>query len=353
MQQILNEGNNIGDWELKEITNLNPVYIEAEKLLESGYKMYNTKQFVEAFVLFMRFTKFYDIVCRNKELIISNKRHLNLKRNFTKIIPILEQIKPQLIEKYERKVQFPVTPKAIVKPVINDIDKSVLVMDLESRWQQLVPKPRPKPIPKPQNTKPEAKTTTKPKAKTTDDINIANTVNKVTDDSLSKKYVDNSGNPLDALSILRIHLKEINRDVEDVPGDNNCQFHAVADQLEKIGMNGWDHIKLRKKAVSWLSNNEKRPMDDGKLGEQTTLITAVGITDWKSYTDEMSKVDITWGDEATLLALSVLFKIEIVVVSSLPGNYIHSVKPPEFWNVDIQNKIYLGHYHEFHYVSTK
>ena len=101
MQQILNEGNNIGDWELKEITNLNYVYIEAEKLLESGYKMYNTNQLVEAFVLLMRFTKFYDIVCRNNHLIISNKRHLNLKRNFTKIVPILEQIKPQLIEKYE------------------------------------------------------------------------------------------------------------------------------------------------------------------------------------------------------------------------------------------------------------
>ena len=336
---------------LKEITNLNYVYIEAEKLLESGYKMYNTNQLVEAFVLFMRFTKFYDIVCRNNHLIISNKRHLNLKRNFTKIVPILEQIKPQLIEKYERKVQFPVPPKAIVKQTTNDIDKSMLVMDLESRWQQLVPKQRPKLLKVNTNTKPKAKTNTntntKPKAKTTDDINT------VTNDSLTKKYVDNSGNPLDALCILRIHLKEINRDVEDVPGDNNCQFHAVADQLEKIGMNGWDHIKLRKKAVSWLINNEKRPMDDGKLGEQTTLITAVGITDWKLYTDEMLKVDITWGDEATLLALSVLFKIEIVVVSSLPGNYIHSVKPPEFWNVDIANKIYLGHYHEFHYVSTK
>ena len=66
----------------------------------------------------------------------------------------------------------------------------------------------------------------------------------------------------------------------------------------------------------------------------------------------MSKHNITWGDEATLLAMSVLFKIKINVVSSLPGNYLHIVQPPKFWNIDLNGVIYIGHYHEFHYVST-
>ena len=73
---------------------------------------------------------------------------------------------------------------------------------------------------------------------------------------------------------------------------------------------------------------------------------------WVKPTEDMVLYDKTWGDEATLLAISVLFKIEIIVISSLPGNYAHSIKPPLFWKVDLQNKIYLGHYHEFHYVST-
>ena len=38
-------------------------------------------------------------------------------------------------------------------------------------------------------------------------------------------------------SILKMHLKTLNRSIVDVPGDNNCQFHAVADQLERIGYN--------------------------------------------------------------------------------------------------------------------
>ena len=67
---------------------------------------------------------------------------------------------------------FPEPPKAIVKPVTTDIDKSMLIMDLESRWQQLVPKPRPKPPNIPNtNTKVIPKQKQIQKRKTTDDIN--------------------------------------------------------------------------------------------------------------------------------------------------------------------------------------
>lgn len=88
--------------ETKEITNLNIVYIEAEKLLEQGYKMYYTNQLVEAFVLFLRFTKFFYLIYNHKHLIINNKRHKQLNESFKKVIPILEKIKPYLIKKYEK-----------------------------------------------------------------------------------------------------------------------------------------------------------------------------------------------------------------------------------------------------------
>ena len=94
-------------------------------------------------------------------------------------------------------------------------------------------------------------------------------------------------------------------------------------------------------------------MDDGKIGEQTILKDAVGVDDWSKYIAKMRLHNETWGDEATLLALSVLFKVSIVVVSSLPGSYTHKISPPKFWNIDHKGTIYLGHYHEFHYTSTK
>ena len=43
--------------------------------------------------------------------------------------------------------------------------------------------------------------------------------------------------------------------IKDVPGDNNCQFHALTDQLEQLGISGWSAISMRKKTVQWLREN--------------------------------------------------------------------------------------------------
>ena len=49
----------------------------------------------------------------------------------------------------------------------------------------------------------------------------------------------------------------------------------------------------------------------------------------------------------------VLFKAEICVISSLSEDYCHVVTPPEVWGIELRTRLYLGHYHEFHYVSTR
>ena len=141
--------------------------------------------------------------------------------------------------------------------------------------------------------------------------------------------------------------------IKDVPGDNNCQFHALADQLALAGIGGWTALKLRAKTVAWLRDNGDRPMDDGKVGERTLLKDFVGVGNWRSYISEMSQHGRTWGDEATLLAAATLFQAEICVISSLSEDYCHIVTPPDLWGVELRTRIYLGHYHEFHYVSTR
>ena len=77
------------------------------------------------------------------------------------------------------------------------------------------------------------------------------------------------------------------------------------------------------------------------------------MPNWKAYIREMSQHGVTWGDEATLLAASVLFKAEICIISSVSDDYCHVVTPPDVWKVPLRTRIYLGHYHEFHYVSTR
>ena len=48
-----------------------------------------------------------------------------------------------------------------------------------------------------------------------------------------------------------------------------------------------------------------------------------------------------------------LFKAEVVVISSVSEDYCHIVTPPDAWKVPMHVRLYLGHYHEYHYASTR
>jgi len=152
---------------------------------------------------------------------------------------------------------------------------------------------------------------------------------------------------------LRHHLALRGFVEQPVPGDGNCQFHALVDQLEQNGVGGVDHKSLRAKAVQWLKANAKRAMDDGSAGGVTTLRDSIGVEDWSKYLSDMRRDGVTWGDEGTLLAVSALYRAEIVVISSLSEEYCHIVHPPPTWKIPLRMRLYLGHYHEFHYVSVR
>jgi len=67
----------------------------------------------------------------------------------------------------------------------------------------------------------------------------------------------------------------------------------------------------------------------------------------------MLKHGTTWGDEATLLAAAVLFKAEIFVISSVSENSMHTVEPPPSWRIKCERRLVIGHYHEYHYISSR
>ena len=85
--------------------------------------------------------------------------------------------------------------------------KTKMIADLDERWIKLVSKRTPKSEPKSE-----------------------------------PKYINKDGTPFDALTILALHLQTYSRQIVNVPGDNNCQFHAIADQLEKIILKNGQHI---------------------------------------------------------------------------------------------------------------
>lgn len=141
----------------------------------------------------------------------------------------------------------------------------------------------------------------------------------------------------------------------EVPGDNNCQFHAIVDQLTRYGVRTYpDALSLRMHVCDWLRGAGDLLMDQSGLGERTTLKDAVGVLDWEAYVDEMCRHDEIWGDEATLLAIATLFEAEVIVISSLCGGCApRTITPPVHWNVKTRRRFVLGHYHEYHYTSAR
>ena len=150
------------------------------------------------------------------------------------------------------------------------------------------------------------------------------------------------------------HLAARGLTIKDVPKDGDCQFHAIADQLKLVGLGDWDALELRLGAVHWLETNGTRWMDDGTVGKRFMLKDSLGVGDWPAYLADMRRRG-TWGDEATLLALSVLFQVEICVISSSSATGCRVIKPPDLWEVEMRTTcaLHVGHLAEVHYVSTR
>lgn len=103
-----------------------------------------------------------------------------------------------------------------------------------------------------------------------------------------------------------MHNLEVRR---EIPGDGNCQFYALSDQLT----NEIKHAPfIRRTIITWLRVNADTLLDNGaKISE-----FAYG-RDWSAYLQDMSR-NKSWGDHLTLIAASEIFNRSIVVVSSLP-----------------------------------
>ena len=126
-----------------------------------------------------------------------------------------------------------------------------------------------------------------------------------------------------------------------VPGDGNCQFAAISDQL----YDDFSHaLSLRKMAVDWLSRN--RNMD---VGNNEPIHCFVHM-DFDEYLEEMSRPGI-WGDHLTLVAISEMLHIKISIISSVENDssFFTEIKPKI---VDDENKVVLlSHFAEYHYGS--
>jgi len=122
------------------------------------------------------------------------------------------------------------------------------------------------------------------------------------------------------------------------PGDGNCQFAAVAYQLQNFGIYRSART-LRDEVVSFMVQNKSTYKDK-----------FVCCTDWSTYMKDM-RCDGTFGNHVTLHVMCVLFNVDILVLSSRGQEYttlvsVDGLRYPE------RPLVVLGHLvSSEHYVS--
>jgi len=126
-----------------------------------------------------------------------------------------------------------------------------------------------------------------------------------------------------------------------IPGDGNCQFHSISDQLfDGLEQSAW----VRQEIVSWL-----RTHGDWELPENGARLRDFALEEWDSYCAHMAKPGI-WGDHLTLTAASQRFGVRIVLFSSIEDNHYVTEYVPTI--ITSPKVLYLCHYAEYHYGSV-
>ncbi|EGC29728.1 hypothetical protein DICPUDRAFT_84282 [Dictyostelium purpureum] len=128
----------------------------------------------------------------------------------------------------------------------------------------------------------------------------------------------------------------------DIPGDGNCQMHALSDQVFGDLNHG---PEIRRAIVAWLRDNKNFTLNNG-----AKLSQFANTNDWNSYCNRMSR-NGTWGDHLTLLAASELLKSQITIISSVESerSSIIEIIPSSIQN---SREILLSHYAK-HYGSLR
>jgi len=132
-------------------------------------------------------------------------------------------------------------------------------------------------------------------------------------------------------------LKEV-----EIPGDGNCLFSAVSDQVyDTISEAG----TIRRNAVSWLRQHGHEKLPNGAC-----LKDFVCDQEWDEYLMNMSTPGI-WGDHVMLVAITEIFGVNACVISSIEcDDYIQCIYPTFQKS---RNSILLCHYAEYHYGSLR
>ena len=156
---------------------------------------------------------------------------------------------------------------------------------------------------------------------------------RVNDSSALNRVLRESARQSPERQLLRRRLEERGLRENEVDGDGNCQFRAIADQLYSSSDR---YAEVRTDIVEHLRSNSSR-------------YSAFLPESYDAYIENMGR-DGTWGDHVTLQAASNLYGLEIRVYTSYDENWERVIRPTD--NCNVRRAIQLSFYAELHYNSV-
>ena len=135
-----------------------------------------------------------------------------------------------------------------------------------------------------------------------------------------------------------------------VPGDGDCQFHALLDQLAHVGATPRPAPRLGVRALRTLLADALEA--DPRLAHARDALAADPEAGGRAAYLRALRAGRTWGDHYTLAAAAIALEVDVLVVS------------PDGWHVvrdDAQGRdagasrpvLRLAHQPEWHYDSTR
>ena len=157
---------------------------------------------------------------------------------------------------------------------------------------------------------------------------------RVNDNSTLNRVLRESARQSPERQLLRRRLDGLGLRENEVDGDGNCQFRAIADQLYGSPDR---YAEVRAKIVEHLRSNV--PLYSGFVHD----------IQYDAYIENMG-LDGNWGDHLTLIAASNVYDLEIRVYTSYDRNWKLVTRPTDDGN--IRRAIQLSFYAELHYNSV-
>ena len=156
---------------------------------------------------------------------------------------------------------------------------------------------------------------------------------RVNDSSALDRVLRESARQSPERQLLRRRLDGLGLRENEVDGDGNCQFRAIADQLYGSSDR---YAEVRANIVEHLRSNSSR-------------YSAFVPDSYDTYIENMGR-DGNWGDHLTLQAASNVYGLEIRVYTSYDEDWERVIRPADDGNIG--RAIQLSFYAEVHYNSV-